>query len=85
MAELTLEQRVAKLEQEVAELQQKLAKVQPAGKWWERFPPLTPEQRQAHEEAAAYGRYFRKTGREAPPDWRPGDPSPDPPEWSEEL
>ena len=32
------------------------------------------------DDAIEYGRYFRITGREAPPDWQPGDPIPEP-EW----
>lgn len=77
MAELTLEQRVATLEQVVAELQRKLADAEPTSNWWERFPPMTPEQRAAHEEVSAFGRYFRKTGRLPPDDWKPGDPIPE--------
>jgi hypothetical protein len=84
MAELTLEQRVAALEVAVAELQRKLTGDTKHGNWWERFPPLTAEQREAHEEAAAYGRYFRRTGRLPPDDWKPGDAIPEPPEWSDE-
>ncbi len=34
------------------------------------------------DEAVEYGRYFRITGREAPRDWKPGDPIPEP-EWDE--
>lgn len=48
-------------------------------KWWELpGPPQSPELLEALKEAEAYGRYFRKTGREAPPDWKPGDPIPEP-------
>jgi hypothetical protein len=75
--ERTLEQRVEALEQIVAELQRKLVDVQPGGRWWEHGPPMTAEQRAVHEAMCAYGRYFRKTGREAPPEWKPGDPIPD--------
>ena len=80
MAELTLEQRVAALEQTVAELQQRASP--PAnGKWWEQIGgPMRPELREAFDRMVEYGRYFRKTGREAPPDWKPGDPIPEPDE-----
>ena len=80
MAEPTLEQRVAALEQTVADLQQKLGANPPAnGKWWEQVgPPFHNDP--VFEEMLAYGRYFRKTGREAPPDWKPGDPIPEPDE-----
>ena len=29
------------------------------------------------DDVIAYGRYFRKTGRQPPPDWEPGDPIPE--------
>ena len=79
MAELTLEQRVAALEQTVAELKHD---TMPAnGKWWEQIGgPMRPELREAFDRMTEYGRYFRKTGREAPSDWKPGDPIPEPEE-----
>lgn len=30
------------------------------------------------DDAIEYGRYFRISGHEAPPDWKPGDPIPEP-------
>ena len=74
MAGLTLEQRVAALEQAVAELK---TRNQPVGeRWWENMgPPFHNDE--VFERMVAYGRYFRKTGRDAPPDWKPGDPIPD--------
>ena len=33
------------------------------------------------DEATAYGGYYRVTGRDAPPDWKPGDPIPEPDHW----
>ena len=46
--------------------------------WWEPVgPPMTPEESKVFDEVLAYGRYFRRTGRDAPPDWRPGDPIPE--------
>jgi hypothetical protein len=78
MAELTLEQRVAALEQTVAELQRaKAAALSANGKWWERVGPAFNND-PVFEEMLAYGRYFRKTGQEPPPDWKPGDPIPEP-------
>ena len=76
MAEQSLEDRVAALERTVADLQRQ----QPAPrKWWEpRLPPMTPEELVAFDEMVEYGKYFRRTGRDAPPDWKPGDPIPDP-------
>jgi hypothetical protein len=79
MAEATLEQRVAALEQAVAELK---ANNQPAGtRWWEQIGrPMNAAELEAFEKMTAYGLYFRKTGRDAPPDWKPGEPIPEPDE-----
>lgn len=83
MAEPTLEERVAALEQKVAALTGQNAAL-PAGngpRWFEQMgPPMRPELEEAFDRALAYGQYFRKTGREAPPDWKPGDPIPEPDE-----
>lgn len=78
MAELTLEERVAALEKTVAELQ-RAQSIPPAanGKWWEQVGPAFNND-PVFEEMLAYGRYFRKTGQEPPPDWKPGDPIPEP-------
>ena len=75
MAELTLEQRVAALERSVAELK---GNAPPANaKWWEQVGgPMRPELCEAFDRMVEYGRYFRQTGREAPPDWKLGDPIP---------
>ena len=35
---------------------------------------MTEEEERDWFAATEYGRYFRRTGREAPPDWKPGDP-----------
>ncbi len=83
MAERTLEQRVAALERTVAELQLKHTTAPPAnGNWWEQIGPSFNND-PVFEEMLAYGRYFRKTGQEPPPDWKPGDPIPDPVEENE--
>jgi hypothetical protein len=76
MAEPTLEDRVAALEQAVAELRGSPAKPPANGKWWEQVGPAFRND-PAFEEMLAYGRYFRKTGQEPPPDWKPGDPIPE--------
>ena len=47
------------------------------GKWWEQVGPAFNND-PVFEEMLAYGRYFRKTGQEPPPDWKPGDPIPEP-------
>jgi hypothetical protein len=75
MAELTLEQRVAALEREVAALKG----AQPAvtkGNWVDRLAGWFAND-PVHAEMVEYGRYFRKTGQEPPPDWKPGDPIPE--------
>lgn len=78
MAGLSLEQRVAALEQSVAKLHLKLPAAPVAnGKWWEQVGPAFNND-PVFEEMLAYGRYFRKTGQEPPPDWKPGYPIPEP-------
>jgi hypothetical protein len=73
----TIEQRMAILEGEVASMREEIRKLRPqpekkgilsiAGSMAD-FPEF--------EDVIAYGRYFRVTGKEAPPDWNPGDPIP---------
>ena len=78
MAELTLEERVAALERDVEKLK---ATPHAAANWWEQVGgSMRPELQEAFDRMVEYGRYFRKTGREAPPDWKPGDPIPEPDE-----
>lgn len=74
------EQRLAALERELAEVKHQLGRPAPAApaRWWERIEPIPDHLLPAFDEALAYGRYWRKTGKEAPPDWRPGDPIPEP-------
>lgn len=74
MSQPTLEERVAALEAAVAELQRRLPVLLRSSP----PPPITPELQKAAEEAAAYGRYYRLTGKDSPPDWKPGDPIPEP-------
>ena len=78
MAESTLEERVAALERQMAALKQNGVAAPATGNWWERGPKFGNDP--VFEEMLAYGRYFRKTGHEAPPDWKPGDPIPEPDE-----
>lgn len=80
MNNMTLEERVAALEQAVLELRAKQDAPRGILHWLENQQPMSPELQRAHEEAEAYGRYFRRTGKEAPPDWKPGDPIPEPDE-----
>lgn len=80
-----MEARLAAVERELADMKRQLSGVgQPvvpnphSTKWWERIKPIPEHLLPAFDEAMAYGRYWRKTGKEAPPDWRPGDPIPEP-------
>lgn len=79
MAEPTLEERVAALEQKVAALTGQNAAPPTGARWWEQIGPSFKND-PVFEEMLAYGRYFRKTGCEPPPDWKPGDPIPEPTE-----
>ena len=74
MADLTLEQRVAKLEQAVAEL--KASNPPVSSRWWEQAG-VQFHNDPVFEEMLAYGRYFRKTGQLPPNNWNPGDPIPE--------
>ena len=77
-----LEQRLTAVEKALADVQQKVDAISsgtPTTKWWERIGrQRTPEEQTTFDEAMAYGRYYRKTGQEPPPDWKPGDPIPEP-------
>lgn len=80
-----LDQRLAVIEKTLADIQRQvdgIAADQRSRRWWERVGrEMTPEQQQVFDEMTAYGRYFRKTGQEAPPEWKPGDPIPEPEWW----
>ncbi len=82
MSTAELEQRLAAVEKTVAELRATIAAqsgVTPQAKWWEAIGhSMDGDDLKAFEDAQAYGRYFRRTGKDAPPDWRPGDPIPEP-------
>lgn len=81
MAELTLEERVAALEQKVAALAGQNAAPPTDPRWWEARAGWFKND-PVYDEMMAYGRYFRVTGREPPPDWKPGDPIPEP-DWDD--
>jgi hypothetical protein len=84
-----LERDVAELKQQVAGLlaqQQATPKIigpSPYSRWWEKLPPPltyveTEEERHFSE---AVTKYIRQTGDAPPPDWKPGDPIPEPEHW----
>ena len=78
-----LEQRLTLVEQRLAAIERGERAVpvsgpDPKSRWWEKIEPLPEELTEAFNDMVAYGRYFRKTGKDAPPDWRPGDPIPEP-------
>jgi hypothetical protein len=87
-----LEQRLAAVEKALAELRQRveaLANASQPRKWQPPnlpplppLPPPTPEEQKVLDDLAARTRYFRQTGHEPPPEWKPGDPIPEPEWWS---
>jgi glucan phosphorylase len=86
MSNEQLEQRLAAVEKAVAEMQQKIDALTNGAtqKRWQPpvlppLPPMTPEEAERFE---AVRQYIRKTGDAPPPDWKPGDPIPDPEWWS---
>ena len=73
-----LEQRLAAVEKALAEVQQQVDTLRNGvSKPWQ---PSTPEEEEEYLRASAL--YYRKLGKEPPPDWKPGDPIPDPEWWS---
>ena len=73
-----LEQRMAAVEKALAEMQQKIDALANGAVWpWK---PSTPEEEEEYLRASA--QYYHKLGKEPPPDWKPGDPIPDPEWWS---
>ena len=79
MSASTLERRVAILEGAVAVLEEQVknATATPAKKGILSIVG-SMEDMPGFDDVVAYGRYFRVTGKEAPPDWNPGDPIPEP-------
>lgn len=71
----TLEERVCELEKIVSRLQGQSHNGARTS-----FKPMTQDESMRFEEAMAYGRYYRQTGRDAPSNWKPGDPIPEPDE-----
>jgi hypothetical protein len=84
MPESNLEDRVSKLERTLEDVKQQLDALgevpNPKSRWWERIgnKPMTAEEQEAFDAMVEYGRYYRRTGKEPPPDWKPGDPIPEP-------
>jgi hypothetical protein len=79
-----LEQRLAAVEKALADVQQRLV-VLANGAARTRTPPprpMTPEEEEVEKYYQAVCQYVRKTGQDPPPDWKPGDPIPDPEWWS---
>lgn len=80
-----LEQRLAAVEQALAAIQQQLRTIGNGAARTLPPPdprPMTPEEEEMRRWVDEYGRYYRKTGKEPPPDWKPGDPLPEPvPGW----
>jgi hypothetical protein len=79
-----IEKRLETVERSVLLLSQRvdsLFGVDPKSTWWERVPPLTDGQKVEWDEMQKYCLYVRQTGQDPPPDWRPGDPIPEPDHW----
>ena len=79
-----LEQRLQNIESKVSQIVGRLDSADghnPKSKWWEKIRPLSDEARLAWEESAPYRQYIRQTGDAPPPDWKPGDPIPEPDHW----
>ncbi len=75
-----LETRLTKAEQAIEALQ---ADAPARRRWWERpRPDATPVMEEDLKVMEAYSKYIRRTGNSPPPDWKPGDPIPDPDHWS---
>ncbi len=76
-----IEMRFQQLEGVVADLLARLTAESPSRpRGLAAMTPLPPDLHEAHKKMEAYGRYFRKTGTQPPPDWTPGDPIPEPDE-----
>jgi hypothetical protein len=74
----TLEERVAALEQKMERVESALPTAPPAqDRWWEKVGPSFGDD-PVFAAMLAYGRYFRITGQDPPPNWKPGDPIPEP-------
>lgn len=72
---------IASIKESVATLQQQVQELgaKPRKKWWDRESiATTSEELEMFDEMTAYGKYYRITGQDAPTEWRPGDPFPEP-------
>jgi hypothetical protein len=78
MSASTLERRVAILEGAVAVLEEQVKQVAVPAKKGILSIVGSMADMPGFDDVVAYGRYFRVTGKEAPPDWNPGDPIPEP-------
>jgi len=78
MSASALERRVAILEGAVAVLEEQVKQVTVPAKKGILSIVGSMADMPGFDDVVAYGRYFRVTGKEAPPDWKPGDPIPEP-------
>lgn len=78
MSQQTVEERLTALEEKMARVESALPAAPPAqDRWWER-PEFAFGDDPVFAAMVAYGRYWRITGQDPPPDWKPGDPIPEP-------
>lgn len=77
-----LEKDVAELKVQMAALQAQLSQRQPGDDAQRGILSIVGSMKDVpgFEEMVAYGRYYRLTGKDPPPDWKPGDPIPEPDE-----
>lgn len=70
------------LAQVLAQVNQLVAGPDPKSRWWERPTSVAPEEvGRMLDEMAPYTQYIRQTGDVPPPNWKPGDPIPEPDHW----
>ncbi len=75
-----LARRVETLEDSVLELRARIESKSPKPKRGILSIVGAMADRPEFDDAIEFGRYFRIAGQDAPPDWKPGDPIPEP-EW----
>jgi hypothetical protein len=74
-----LEKDVAELRKVVADLQAQVSQLQPRGESRRGVLAIVGSMTAVpqFDDVIAYGRYSRLSGKDPPPDWKPGDPIPD--------
>lgn len=81
-----LENRLTAIEASLVEVRQQLSQLSagpnPSSKWWELRSSISEENiNRMLDEMEPYSKYIRQTGESPPPNWKPGDPIPEPDHW----